>query len=222
MGIFQCFSTTCFPGFSSRLAALLLVSALLIPGASASRGQQAPAADPLNQHYSAAQTFQLGGDFERAETEYHQVLALASATHGRSYGRREERFGEAVRLLEDAVAADPTYADARIDLAMAYFRAGHLDQASAQAAEVVKNDPHNVRALQLLGNVEFAQGNFAEAAEHLHTALGLQGDFDTAYSLALAYLSQHKLAETKILFDETAERHGLDPGAPCSPRAGVS
>jgi tetratricopeptide (TPR) repeat protein len=197
-----------FPGVSSRLAVPLLVSVLLVATVSAAP-QQAP--DPLNQHYSAAQTFQLGGDFERAEAEYRQVLALALQRMGNLLAAENNDSEEAVRLLQDAVAAEPAYADARVDLAMVYFRAGHLEKAGAEASEVVKADPHNARALQLLGNIEFAQGNFAEAAEHLHTALGLQGDFETAYSLALAYLSQHKLAETKILFDELLNDMGSTP-----------
>src|SRR5580658_1476669 len=202
----------CFPGLLSRWAAPLLISALLIPGVAAA--QQAP--DPLNQHYSAAQTFQLGGDFERAEAEYHQVLALAlqrmaNLVAAENVTAEKNDSGKAIHLLEDAVAADPSYQDARIDLALFYFRAGHLDRANAQAAEVVKANPRNVRALQVLGNVEFAQGNFAAAVEHLHTALGLQGDFDTAYSLALAYLSQQKLAETKLLFDEILNDMGSTP-----------
>ena len=202
----------CFPGFSSRLAARLLVSTLLIASLLIARVAAAqPAPDPLNQHYSAAQTFQLGGDFERAETEYDQVLALALQRMGNLIAAEKNDSEKVIRLLEDAVAADPSYQDVRIDLALAYFRAGHLDRANAQAAEVVKADPRNVRALQLLGNVEFAQGNFAGASEHLHTALGLQGDFDTAYSLALAYLSQHKLSETKLLFDELLNDMGSTP-----------
>jgi tetratricopeptide (TPR) repeat protein len=195
------------PGFRSCLAASLLVSTLLI--ASISFAQQAP--DPLNQHYSAAQTFQVGGDLERAEAEYHQVLALALQRVGNLLAAEKNDSEEALRLLQDAVAADPAYTDTRVDLAVAYFRAGRLDKASAAAVEVVKADPHNVRALQVLGNVEFAQGNFAEAAEHLHTALDLQGNFETAYSLALAYLSQHKLAETKLLFDELLNDMGSTP-----------
>lgn len=196
-----------FRGFSSRLAARLLVSSLLIAGIAAA--QQAP--DPLNQHYSAAQTFQLAGDLERAEAEYDQVLALALQRMASLVAAENNDAEKAIRLLEDAVAVEPSYLDARTDLALFYSRAGHLDRASAQAAEVVKADPRNVRALQLLGNVEFAQGNFAAAAEHLHTALGLQGDFDTAYSLALAYLSQQKLAETKLLFDEILNDMGSTP-----------
>jgi tetratricopeptide (TPR) repeat protein len=200
-------SHTGFPAFVSRLAASLLATVLLIPSAAAP--QQAP--DPLDQHYSAAQTFQLAGDFDRAETEYHQVLALALQRMGDLLAVQTNDSKEAASLLEEAVAAQPAYQDARLDLAMVYYRAGHLDRASELAAQVVKGDPRNVRGLQLLGNIEFAQGNFAAAADHLHTALGLQGDFDTAYSLALAYLSQHKLAETKLLFDELLNDMGSTP-----------
>src|SRR5580693_133272 len=135
---------TGFPGFVSRLAAPLLATVLLIP--SATSRQQAP--DPLDQHYSAAQTFQLGGDFDRAETEYHQVLALALQHMGNLLMAEKNDFQEAVHLFEEAVAARPTYEDARTDLAMVYFRAGHLDRAGEQAAQVIKDDPRNARALQ--------------------------------------------------------------------------
>lgn len=190
-----------FPG------ALLLLSAPQFE--STSFAQQAQ--DPLNQHYSAAQTFQLGGDLERAEAEYHQVLSLALQGMGNLVAAENGDSEKAIHLLEEAVASDPSYADARIDLAIAYFRAGRLDRAGAEASAVVKADPKNVRALQLLGNVEFAQGNFAAATEHLHAALGLHADFDTAYSLALSYLSQHQLAETKLLFDEILNDMGSSP-----------
>src|SRR5271154_699138 len=130
-----------FPGFVSRLAAPLLICTLLIGGLGVA--QQAP--DPLNEHYSAAQTFQVGGDLERAEAEYHQVLALALQRMGNLVAAEKNDSEEAALLLEDAVAAEPAYADARIDLGLVYFRAGQLDKASAQAAEVLKGDPRNVR-----------------------------------------------------------------------------
>jgi tetratricopeptide (TPR) repeat protein len=190
-----------------RLAALGFLSVVLLARGSAAQ----QVADPLNQHYSAAQTFQLGGDLDRAEAEYHQVLALALRRMGDLVDAEKNDSEQAAHLLEDAVAADPAYQDARVDLALIYFRAGHLDRAADQASQVVKAEPRNARALQLLGNIEFAQGNVDAAAEHLHTALGLKGDFDTAYSLALAYLSQHKLAETKLLFDEILNDMGSTP-----------
>jgi tetratricopeptide (TPR) repeat protein len=190
-----------------RFAVVIVCSALWAGGASSAQ----QAADPLNQHYSAAQTFQLGGDLDRAESEYHQVLGLALQRMGDLVDAEKNDSEQAARLLEDAVAADPANQDARVDLALMYFRSGHLDRAAAQASDVVKADPRNARALQLLGNIEFAQGNFDGSAEHLHSALGLKGDFNTGYSLALAYLSQHKLAETKLLFDEILNDMGSTP-----------
>lgn len=198
-------------GFGFRLAApvlvALLVSAFLISSVSAAE----PPPDPLAQHYSAAQTFQLAGDFDHAKAEYDQVLAFGLQRMGNLlYAEKGDSEG-AAHLLEDSVAAEPAYVDVRLDLALIYYRAGNLDKANAQAAEAVKEDPRNARALQLLGNVEFALNNFGAAEEHLHAALGLQGDFDTAYSLALAYLSEHKLAETKLLFDELLNDMGSTP-----------
>jgi tetratricopeptide (TPR) repeat protein len=166
--------------------------------------------DPLQQHYSAAQTFQLAGDFDRAEAEYRQVLPIALQRMGNLAAENGDSEG-ASRLLEASVAADPGFLDARTDLALTYYRAGHVDKAAAEAAEVVKADPRNGPALQLLGNIEFAQNNFAAAEKHLRAALALQGSFDTAYSLALTYLTQHKLAETRLLFDELLNDMGSTP-----------
>lgn len=193
---------TCLAGLVACLAAIFTAN----PVAAA---QQPP--DPLAQHYSAAQTFQLAGDLEKAETEYQQVLGLALQRMGDLLTAENKDPKEAVQFLEQAVEAQPAYGDARLDLALAYFRQGRLDQAGAQASRVLKDEPQNARALQLEGNIEFAQNNYAAAAEHLHTALGLQGNFDTAYSLALAYLSLHKLAETKLLFDELLNDMGSTP-----------
>src|SRR5579859_5483942 len=155
--------------------ALLFFAILSAPLAGASVADQPP--DPLAQHYSAAQTFQLAGDLDHAEAEYHQVLALALQRAGDLLSSEKNDSG-AAHLLEDAVAAEPAYVDARTDLAPIYYRTGNMDKAAAQAVEAVKQDPHNARALQLLGSIDFAQGNFSAAEEHLHAALGLQNDFD--------------------------------------------
>ena len=208
MGNFPVRFHSAFQGFPSRLAASLFFSALLLSSASIAQ-QRAP--DPLDHHYSAAQTFQLGGDLEHAETEYHMVLAIALQRMSSLLAAEQNDSKEAIHLLEDAVAAQPAYLDAHVDLAMVYFRAGQLDRAADHASQVLKDDPRNVPALQLLGNIEFAQGKFASAEEHLRTALGLHGEFDTAYSLALVYLSQHKWAETRLLFNELLNDMGSTP-----------
>jgi len=191
------------------LAAFLATSALLVFIPPAAAQQQAP--DPLELHNSAAQTFQLAGDLEHAEKEYHDVLALALQRLGNLAAEEQSDSKEATQLLEEALEAQPENVEARVDLATVYFRQGHLDKANTQASQAIKDDPRNARALHLRGNIEFAQGNFAAAADDLHTAMGLQGDFDTAYSLGLAYLSLHKMAETKLLFDEILNDMGSTP-----------
>jgi tetratricopeptide (TPR) repeat protein len=195
--------------FLIRLSSsIFLLGTLLVIGtASAQKHEQ----DPLGQHFSAAQTFQLAGDLEHAESEYRQVLTLALQRLGDLAAAEKGDSPEASHLLEEAVEGQPDYVEARVDLATVYFQQGKLDQAKAQASEAIKTDPRNARALHLRGNIAFAQGHFAEAAEDLHTAMGLQGDFETAYSLALAYLSLHKLAEATLLFDEVLNDMGSTP-----------
>jgi tetratricopeptide (TPR) repeat protein len=193
---------------SRPIIPLLVFSLLLLPRSGVAQQHEA---DPLERHNSAAQTFQLAGDLDRAETEYHEVLGLALQRMGNSAATEKSDSDEAARLFEEAVEAQPAYVDARVDLATVYFRQGHLDKALVQASQAAKDDPRNARALHLLGNIEFALGNFAAAAEDLRAAMGLQGDFDTAYSLGLAYLSLHKLAETKLLFDEILNDMGSTP-----------
>jgi tetratricopeptide (TPR) repeat protein len=180
---------------------------LAVQPASAQKHEQ----DPLEQHFSAAQTFQLAGDLEHAESEYRQVLALALQRLGDLAAADKSDSQEASHLLEEAVEGQPDYVEARVDLATVYFAQGQLEQAKAQASQAIKTDPRNARALHLRGNIAFAQGHFAEAEEDLHAAMGLQGDFETAYSLALAYLSLHKLAETTLLFDEVLNDMGSTP-----------
>lgn len=189
-------------------ASILLFGMLLGIGIACA---QKHVADSLEEHFSAAQTFQLAGDLEHAETEYHQVLTLALQRLGDLAAAEKSDSQEASHLLEEAVEGRPDYVEARVDLATVYFQQGRLDQAKAQASQAIKTDPRNARAWHLRGNIAFAQGNFAAAAEDLHAAMGLQGDFETAYSLGLAYLSLHKLAETTLLFDEVLNDMGSTP-----------
>src|ERR1700719_832832 len=187
---------------------LPIFSLLLLSSTGAAQQHEA---DPLERHNSAAQTFQLAGDLDRAEMEYHEVLTLGLQRMGNLAAAEVSDSAEAAHLFEEAVEARPENVEARVDLATVYFRQGRLDPAKTQASQAVKDDPRNARALHLLGNIEFALGSFAAAADDLRAAMGLQGDFDTAYSLVLAYLSLQKVAETKLLFDEILNEMGSTP-----------
>jgi tetratricopeptide (TPR) repeat protein len=72
-----------------------------------------------------------------AETSYRKALALQPRN---AYALNDlgmlyfdtGRFAEAAQLLEQAVAADATYADARLNLAAVYERREHWPEAAAQ------------------------------------------------------------------------------------------
>src|SRR5260370_10147573 len=103
----------------ARLIPLLVFSLLLLSGTGAAQQHEA---DPLDRHNSAAQTFQLAGDLDRAETEYHEVLALALQRMGNLAATEKSDSEEAVSLLEQSMQAQTANPDASVDLATLYFQ----------------------------------------------------------------------------------------------------
>lgn len=172
---------------------------LLLAGVVLAAAPQQP--DPLRRHFEAAQTFQLAGDLERAAVEYHLALGEALRQMG-NLRASEGRFQEAIALLADAAVAAPDSLEARVDLAIARYRAGQLEAAAADAEAVLARSPAHPRALQLLGRLRFIAGRHEAAAENLRRAMDAEPDFETAYLLGLAYLKLGRLPEARLLFDE--------------------
>jgi len=67
-----------------------------------------------------------------------------------SYYLNQGEPARAIPLLERAVALDKHYLDALVNLALAYFQEESYDKAGAVAREVLKIDPENVKARQIL------------------------------------------------------------------------
>jgi tetratricopeptide (TPR) repeat protein len=181
--------------------------------------QQPPSAkqDPSapEAHFDAAQTYQIAGDFERSAAEYRRGISNAL----QQLGNLKLATGDSAAGLETlrkATQADGNNLDAQVDLGIAYFRGGDYDNARACVSSVLKSDGLNFRAHNLLGKIEFMQGNFKAAADELQAALAITPDFDVAYSLALADLQLKELPQATVLFDEmrasladTPELHAL-------------
>ncbi len=157
--------------------------------------------DPIDQHFHAAETFQVAGEFDKASAEYRQALIFGLDRMGNvrvltgDTRKAEDLFARALQI-------DPTSIPARLDLSYIEFRSGKVDQAAEDINRVVSADPQNAKALTLRGKVRFAQGDFAGAADDLQAALRIDPDFDTAYTLALADLKQKKRPEAGAVFDE--------------------
>jgi tetratricopeptide (TPR) repeat protein len=167
-------------------------------------------APPVEQHFNAAETFQLAGDLEKASAEYRQGISVALQRIG-NLKLAEGDTAKGMELLRGAVASDPKNVDAAVDLGIALFRKGEYDNAKTTVASVLKNDPSDFRARNLLGKIDFMQGNFQGAIDQLKAALAIEQDFDVAYTLALANLELKNLPQATVLFDEMRSSQGKTP-----------
>ena len=80
-----------------------------------------------------------------------------------------------------------------LELALAYLRADHPDQALSQATDVLVADPQNARAWRVQGQVWMWKGNYGQAVESLRKSTALQPAAETSrlLRLALSRASKH-------------------------------
>jgi tetratricopeptide (TPR) repeat protein len=191
----------CF--FLTILHRIGLAGLFLLSPAAWAQGQEGTATqrDSPQQHFQSAQTFQIAGDYERAASEYRETIARGLQRLGNLRVSLEDYSG-GIDLLGKAVEIAPNFLEARVDLGIAKFKADDLEAAKAEAQAALAKKPDNIRALNLVGKIQFMQGDFQAAADSLESALRLQPDFDVAYTLALTDLELKKPVPAGVLFDE--------------------
>lgn len=97
-------------------------------------------------------------------------------------------YAEALRLSRQAVALDPTLAEAHKNLALALCDQGKCDEALAPAKEAVRLRPDFDKAHLVLGKVLFGLGLYRDAVAEYNEALRINGEYDKAfYNLGVAY-----------------------------------
>ncbi|HYL95357.1 MAG TPA: tetratricopeptide repeat protein, partial [Terriglobales bacterium] len=79
-----------------------------------------------------------------------------------------------------------------LDLALAFLRADHPDQALSQATDVLVADPQNARAWRVQGQVWMWKGNYGQAIESLRKSAAMQPSAETARLLQLALAKARK------------------------------
>ncbi|NQT18488.1 MAG: tetratricopeptide repeat protein [Planctomycetes bacterium] len=143
---------------------------------------------------SALQTFV---DRDRTSTEARRLLADAHAGAGdlaaavreqrRAYELAGRNFGDlqrtvsvlmkartpadALALIREHIAARPDDNAARLLLAQVLGESGGLDEAVAEAAGLVEEEPENLRAHLILATAYMLQRRFGEAVTHYETVL---------------------------------------------------
>ena len=172
-----------------------------VPRQPSPSGNAVAAKDPIEEHYRAAETFQLAGDLTAAETEYRRVISLALQRLAAIRVLAQDQQ-QALVFLQSASAADPSDMDAQMALASLYSRSGELAKSEAILRSMLAKNDHQAAAKNLLGKLLFLQGDYSAAAEQLKAALDETSDTDVAYSLALTYLKLNKLQDAANVFDE--------------------
>ena len=81
---------------------------------------------------------------------------------------------EGIRELRTAVELNSSFADARVNLAMALMGTGQTDEARAQLTAALEAEPHHADAHQVLGELLAAQGDFRGAADEFARATALR------------------------------------------------
>jgi tetratricopeptide (TPR) repeat protein len=168
--------------WGSMLGAMLLVFVAAQPAAS-QENSTVPTYNRLLAEMAAGKTQSACAEGEKlalARPDFAPVYNLLGlcASRGGDPGKAE-------KLFRKSLALDPSFTEARNNLAVNLLSRGKLKEGGEQLAEVIRQEPNNVNARFNLGRIKLGQGDAKGAAEHLRIAHRLRPD-DPGIALALS------------------------------------
>ncbi len=126
------------------------------------------------------------GDARAACPSDRQLLLDLAQAH---LARRD--FGEAISMVQTYLKGEPTSVAGRVLLADAYFMAGRLKEALAEAGRVLEADAGNTTALEIKGNASYLLGNFSDAKDAFIDAMERHPNNEEApYMLGRVYYQE--------------------------------
>ena len=167
--------------------------------------------DRLLQHYESAEALARAGNPAAAETEYAAILAEGYRAVGRIYSARQKQK-QAIAAFEAAAQYQPASQENLLDLALTYYEAGLFDKALQPLSKAISLNAQNSSAHSLLGKTYFSLREYEKAAAELKAALNFgSDDFDTSFTLAIAYLQQRQFTDARQVFDSMLKHLGDRP-----------
>jgi tetratricopeptide (TPR) repeat protein len=179
------------------LTVALLFASLAVLARAAS-----PADNPaelLKRQFESAKSALAAGNLARAEDDYRLTIVLGLRQLG-NLSISEQQFDQAAALLDEAVKFSPEDATLQVEDAIAWFRKGDVNKASAILQSVLRAHPDNARAHNVLGRLYLFNGEADSSIAELQKAVALENDFETAYFLGVAFLRAKKTSEAADLF----------------------
>lgn len=156
-------------------------------------------AEALRKRFQSAKAALASGDLGAAEKNYLLTISLGLHQLGK-IAISEQQFERATAYLDEAVTLREDDLALKVDDAVAWFQRGDTQKAAQVLQTVLKVEPRNARAHNVLGRLYLFEGYASGAADELEKAAGLEGDFETAYFLGIALLQGKKTAEASGLF----------------------
>ncbi len=138
-----------------------------------------------------ASAYQMDGNFQAAEKELREVLALSPdnpyALNNLGYFllERNERLPEALELIKRAVEISPSNPSFLDSLGWAYFKLKKWDDAERYLKSAIRFDSSSTTIFEHLGDVYEKQGNQELAKDNWRRALKIAADKDEVTRLKL-------------------------------------
>jgi Flp pilus assembly protein TadD len=146
----------------ARAASIALVSALLLSACASTGPTRTPARIEIQEQlgFTITEKARISAN---VRLDYNQALTLLE----------QGRFEEGIALLELVADTAPELSAPRIDLGIAYHRAGNLEAAKKNLLLALESNPSHPIAHNELGIVYRKSGRFAEARQSYESALAI-------------------------------------------------
>ena len=171
-------------------------------------GSAPPSVVELNRRLVAARTAQESDNLDTVVQANRSLLALGLRELG-DLRLVEEAFPEAAELyrrsldFEDALSA-------REGLTVSYLALKQPTAAMSEADKAIALDPKRARAWNLKGKAAMLTKDYKSAAQYLARSLSLQGQMETAYSLATCFLALKEKKRAQLVFQDMITASGGD------------
>jgi len=162
--------------------------------------------DSIRDLYAEGEQALRSGDLDRAEQAFRKVLARNSNDVG-SYANlgviymRQKQWSRALEMLHKAEHLAPQVAGIRLNIGLAEFRQNKFREAIPPFESVIRDQPDNPQARQLLGLCYFFTDRWSDATKTLEPLWPQKStELDYLYVLGLAAgkAGQHDLEEKAL------------------------
>ena len=146
-----------------------------------------PAEAELAKRINVANAARSSGDAAAVAVANKNLIALALREMAQ-LRLLESAYPQAVELYRKSLEFEAA-PDVWIDLAIADFDAGELDESIKESQEALTADSNSARAYTIMGRTFMRKHEYGKAADALAHAAGLKPDVESLYSLAVCLLA---------------------------------